>query len=69
VGTRFERENQQAAAAERSQRQDFAKLTATDVPRGKGLLNNQPRKALKYYSHNEVFAKLTALPENYALGL
>jgi IS30 family transposase len=33
------------------------------------LLNNRPRKALNYHSTNEVFAKLTGLPENYALGM
>ena len=48
---------------------DFATLTATDVQRVEDLLNNRPRKALNYYSPNEVFAKLTAPPENYALGM
>ena len=48
---------------------DFAKLTAVDVQRVENLLNNRPRKALNYHSPNEVFAKLTAPPENYALGM
>jgi len=48
---------------------DFDKLTATDVQRVEDLLNNRPRKALNYHSPNEVFAKLTAPPENYALGM
>ena len=48
---------------------DFAKLTAADVQRVENLLNNRPRKALNYHSPNEVFAKLTAPPENYALGM
>jgi IS30 family transposase len=48
---------------------DFAKLTETDVQRVEDLLNNRPRKALNYHSPNEVFAKLTAQPENYALGM
>jgi IS30 family transposase len=48
---------------------DFAKLTAIDVQRVEDLLNNRPRKALNYHSTNEVFAKLTDPPENYALGM
>jgi IS30 family transposase len=48
---------------------DFAKLTAIDVQRVEDLLNNRPRKALNYHSPNEVFAKLTAPPENYAVGM
>ena len=48
---------------------DFAKLTKTDVQRVEDLLNNRPRKALNYYSPNEVFAKLTDPHENYALGM
>ena len=48
---------------------DFAKLTAVDVQRVENLLNNRPRKALNYHSPNEVFTKLTAPPENYALGM
>lgn len=48
---------------------DFDKLTVTDVQRVEDLLNNRPRKALNYHSPNEVFAKLTASPENYALGM
>jgi IS30 family transposase len=40
-------------------------LTAVDVQRVEKLLNNRPRKALNYHSPNEVFAKLTAPPENY----
>ena len=48
---------------------EFAMLTAVDVQRVEKLLNNRPRKALNYHSPNEVFAKLTAPPENYALGM
>ena len=48
---------------------DFAKLTASDVQRVEDLLNNRPRKALNFYSPNEVFDKLTASLENYALGM
>ncbi len=48
---------------------DFAKLTAADVQRVEDLLNNRPRKALNYHTPNEVFDKLTAPPENYALGM
>lgn len=48
---------------------DFAKLTAEDVQRVEDLLNNRPRKALRYHSPNEVFATLTAQIENYALGM
>jgi len=48
---------------------DFSKLTKTDVPRGEGLPNNRSRKALNYHSSNEVFAKLTEPPGNYALGM
>ena len=48
---------------------DFAKLTAVDVQRVENLLNNRPRKALNYHSPNEVFAKLTAPPENYAFDM
>lgn len=48
---------------------DFATLTETDVQRVEDLLNNRPRKALNYHSPNEVFAKLTAPPKNYALGM
>jgi len=48
---------------------DFAKLTTTDVQRVEDLLNNRPRKTLNYHSPNEVFAKLTAPSENYALGM
>jgi IS30 family transposase len=48
---------------------DFTKLTAKDVQRVEDLLNNRPRKALNYHSPNEVFAKLTAPPQNYALGI
>ena len=48
---------------------DFAKLTEADVQRVEDLLNNRPRKALNYHSPNEVFDKLTAPPENYALGM
>jgi IS30 family transposase len=48
---------------------DFAKLTAIEVQRVEDLLNNRPRKALNYHSTNEVFAKLTDPPENYALGM
>jgi IS30 family transposase len=48
---------------------DFTKLTAKDVQRVEDLLNNRPRKALNYHSPNEVFAKLTASPQNYTLGM
>jgi IS30 family transposase len=48
---------------------DFARLTEIDVQRVEDLLNNRPRKALNYHSTNEVFAKLTDPPENYALGM
>jgi IS30 family transposase len=48
---------------------DFAKLTPADVQRVEDLLNNRPRKTLNYHSPNEVFAKLTAPSENYALGM
>jgi transposase, IS30 family len=48
---------------------DFAKLTTKDVQRVEDLLNNRPRKALNYHPPNEVFDKLTAPPENYALGM
>jgi len=48
---------------------DVAKLTVADVLRIENLLNKRPRKALNYHSPNEVFAKLTASPENYALGI
>lgn len=48
---------------------DFAKLTPADVQRVEDLLNNRPRKTLNYHSPNEVFAKLTAPPPNYALGM
>jgi len=48
---------------------DFAKLTKTDAPRGEGLLNNRSRKALNDHSPNEVFAKLTEPPGNYALNM
>ncbi|MBT4888344.1 MAG: IS30 family transposase [Rhodospirillales bacterium] len=48
---------------------DFAKLKPTDVQRVEDLLNNRPRKTLNYRSPNEVFAKLTAPPEDYALGM
>ena len=48
---------------------DFAKLTVIDVQRVEDLLNNRPRKALNYHSINEVFAKLTDPPKNYALGM
>jgi IS30 family transposase len=48
---------------------DFAKLTATDVQRVENLLNNHPRKTLNYHSPNEVLAKLTVSPKNYALGM
>jgi IS30 family transposase len=48
---------------------DFAKLTATDVQRVEDLLNNHPRKTLNYHSPNEVLAKLTVSPKNYALGM
>jgi IS30 family transposase len=48
---------------------DFAKLTATDVQRVEDLLNNRPRKTLDYHSPNEVFDKLTAASQNYALGM
>jgi IS30 family transposase len=48
---------------------DFAKLTPADVQRVEDLLNNRPRKALNYHSPNEVFAKLTAASQNYALGM
>lgn len=48
---------------------DFAKLTTADVQRVEDLLNNRPRKTLNYHSPNEVFAKLTATPQNYALGM
>jgi hypothetical protein len=44
-------------------------LTVIDVQRVEDLLNNRPRKALNYHSTNEVFAKLTDPPENYALGM
>jgi len=40
-----------------------------DVQRVEDLLNNRPRKALNYHSTNEVFAKLTDPPENYAFGM
>jgi IS30 family transposase len=33
------------------------------------LLNNRHRKALNYHSPNEIFAKLTAASQNYALGM
>ena len=48
---------------------DFAKLTLADVQRVEDLLNNRPRKTLNYHSPNEVFAKLTATSQNYALGM
>ena len=48
---------------------DFVKLTASDVQRVEDLLNNRPRKALNFHSPNEVFDKLTAPLENYALGM
>jgi IS30 family transposase len=48
---------------------DFAKLTAKDVQRVEDLLNNRPRKTLNYHSPNEVFDKLTATSQNYALGM
>jgi IS30 family transposase len=47
----------------------FASTVEVDVQRVENLLNNRPRKALNYHSPNEVFAKLTAPPENYALGM
>ena len=48
---------------------DFATITPADVQRVEDLLNNRPRKTLNYHSPNEVFAKLTATPPNYALGM
>ena len=43
---------------------DFAKLTAADVQRFEGLLNNRPRKhsIINYQLSNKVFTKLTAPP-------
>ena len=48
---------------------DSAKSPAADVQRVRDLLNNRTVKALNYHSPNEVFAKLTALPKIYALGM
>ena len=48
---------------------DFAKSPAADVQRVRDLLNNRPVKVLNYHQHNQVFAKFTALPKIYALGM
>jgi IS30 family transposase len=44
-------------------------LTAADLKRVEDLLKNRPVKALNYHPPNEAFAKITAPPEIYALGM
>jgi transposase, IS30 family len=48
---------------------DFSTLTPEDVQRVEDLLNNRPRKTLNYYSPNEVFDRLTANNQHYALEM
>ena len=45
------------------------KLNASDVQRVEDLHNSRPRKALNFYSPKEVFDKLTAPLESYALSM
>lgn len=47
---------------------DFATITPTEVQRVEDLLNQRPRKTLKYQSPNEVFAILTG-SNDYALRM
>ena len=66
---RFKREYQLLVRRYLLKGTDFAKLTAADLRRVEDLLKNRPLKALDYHSPNEVFAKITAPLEIYALGM